>query len=59
MNKKIHEHMYIEYIHNTDGVVNLAPCIHRGRPFADPGSRGRRLPRPWVCKQASRDGYRV
>ena len=27
------------YIDNTDGVVNPAPCIQRGRLFADPGSR--------------------
>ena len=40
-----------QYIHNTDGVGNPAHCIHRGGPFAGPGSRGRRLPRPWACKR--------
>ena len=39
------------YIDNTDGIVNPSRCIHRGRPFAGPGSRGRRLPRPWACKR--------
>ena len=37
------------YIDNTDWMENPSRCIHRGRPFADPGSRGRRLLRPWVC----------
>ena len=41
----------MEYIDNTDGVGNPARCIHRGRLFAGPGSRGRRLPRPWACKR--------
>ena len=41
-----------KYIDNTDWVGNLSHCIHRGSLFADPGSRARRLPRPWVCKQA-------
>ena len=27
-------------IHNTDGVEIPTQCIHRGRPFGDPGSRG-------------------
>ena len=40
-----------QYIHNTDGVGNPAHCIHRGGPFAGPGSRGHRLPRPWACKR--------
>ena len=39
------------YIDNTDGVGNPSCYIHRGRSFADPGSRGHRLPRPWVCKR--------
>ena len=40
-----------KYIDNTDWLENPSRCIHRGRPFAGPGSRGRRLPRPWACKR--------
>ena len=39
------------YIDNTDWLGNPSCCIHLGRPFPDPGSRGRRLPRPWACKR--------
>ena len=48
-----YEYTYIcnIYIDNTDGVGNPARCIHQGGPFAGPGSRGRRLPRPWACKR--------
>ena len=40
------------YIDNTDWVGNPSRCIHRGGLFAEAQSRGRRLPRLGLCKQA-------
>ena len=41
-----------KYIDNTEWVGNPSCCIHQGGLFAEAQSRGHRLPRLGLCKQA-------